>query len=313
MLKTLQEELVQAAGGDRHGLGTATPRILAVQLYISESGEALAVITTNAATSVRVAASTSGMPSDATVRAAALQTLDASGILTTGVLLTTVPGDVAYVKVFAYETVAGAGLESPAATATIKMGTRKRGFVWDDGLYALKSSDTAGKETNDDLFISNTKTVKVGTVASPSAITKLLRIPHGEFVLTSTAQNLVFDFGRIFYNGGGAVDQKAIASILVPKGVTITKIKAHMFRNAVGDKAEVEFRRNAATGSTTTLLATLTHSTTGNQTVEASLTEGPVGDNTYLAWLKLQGAAAGDASLSWLELEYTMPSYDKGI
>jgi hypothetical protein len=130
--------------GDRLGLGPATPHIMAVKLYISESGEALAMITTNAATAVRVAASTAGIPSDATTRAAALQTLDASGILTTGVLLNTVPDDVAYVKVFAYEKVDGSGLESPAATATVKMGTRKRGFIFDDGLYSLKASNATG-------------------------------------------------------------------------------------------------------------------------------------------------------------------------
>jgi len=128
----------------RLGLGPATPHVMAVKVTVDESGKAHAVISTNAAKAVRFAASTSSMPSDATARAAALQSVDSSGYYYTGDLTTLVPAQTVYVKVFAYENVDGSGLESPAGTATVKIGTRPRAFVFDDGLFPLRASDTIG-------------------------------------------------------------------------------------------------------------------------------------------------------------------------
>src|SRR6185295_16019930 len=84
------------------------------------------------------------MPSDATARAAALQTVDAGGVLETANLTSITPGQLLYIKAFAYEKVDGSGLESPAVTTIIKHGTRPRGFVFDDGLWPMRAQTDDG-------------------------------------------------------------------------------------------------------------------------------------------------------------------------
>lgn len=133
----------------RLGLGPATPHILGVKAYGADNGDIRAIISVNAGLAVRVAASTVGMPTDATVRAAALQTLDAMGQLTSGVLATIAPGGIAYVKAFAYERIDGSGLESPAGTSTINLGIRPRNFILGDGLYPLAAQSDDGMFTAD--------------------------------------------------------------------------------------------------------------------------------------------------------------------
>jgi len=152
-------------GSDRLGLGPATPHIMALKVTIDESGDSHAVIATNAATAVRFAASTAGMPSDATARAAALQTVDASGYFYTGNILTGVtPGQTVFVKAFGYEKVDGSGLESPAASATVKMGTRKRAFILDDGLYILRAANPSGVLADSTVQLDPANGIKEGGV-----------------------------------------------------------------------------------------------------------------------------------------------------
>jgi len=146
----------------RLGLGPATPHVMAVKVTIDESGKAHAVITTNAAKAVRFAASTSGMPSDATARAAALQSVDASGYYYTGDLLGMTPAQTVSVKVFAYENIDGSGLESPAGTATVKIGTRPRNFVLDDGLFILRAAEPTGILADDSVQLDPANGVSEG-------------------------------------------------------------------------------------------------------------------------------------------------------
>ncbi len=147
-VQSYSDMLVDAGGGkttgDRLGLGPATPHITALKAFIDESGNVTAVVTANAATAVRIVASSAGMPTDATARAAALQALDGNVQIYTGTLVSLTPGQTGYVKAFVYEKVDGSGLESLAATATMPMGIRKRAFVFDDGLYPLQATENDG-------------------------------------------------------------------------------------------------------------------------------------------------------------------------
>jgi len=167
-----------------------------------------------------------------------------------------------------------------------------------------------GKETDDDLFVSDTKTVKVGTVASPSAITKLLRIPHCELVPAASGTASQFASG---YAAPGTNSTFTVfrGSVVLPKGVTITAHRFRGYRNAVGDIATVTLER-INTNDTVTALNTLTHATTGWATTSNSLSQ-LVGDEGYLVTVNLQGVVALDARYAWYEIDYTMPSYDKGI
>jgi hypothetical protein len=181
-----------------------------------------------------------------------------------------------------------------------------------DGKYTLKASDTVGKETDDDLFIGPTKTVKVGTVASPLSITKTLRIPFAECLaannLTEYTTGLTSVLPRL-----ANTTAFLRASVLLPKGVTITVFRARMNRDdATNDVAEAKLYR-VNDDATASPLATATHTTTGLATVSASLSQ-LVGDESYTAQVELKGFAVNnDAFLVFFEIEYTMPDYSRGI
>jgi hypothetical protein len=181
-----------------------------------------------------------------------------------------------------------------------------------DGKYALKASDTIGKETDDDLFISATKTVKVGTVASPSSITKTLRVPFAECIPSNSAQAYTTGLSSILpLNANELITLRS--SIVLPKGVTITVFRARMLReDATNDVAEAKLYR-VNDDATASLIATATHTGTGLSTVSAALTQ-LVGDQSYTSQVQLKGFAQNnDAFFVWCEIEYTVPSYDKGI
>lgn len=186
-----------------------------------------------------------------------------------------------------------------------------RAAPFDDGKTALKASDTAGKETDDDLFVASTKTVKVGTVASPSSITKPLRITSAEVIPVGDTQLWSF-FDGYLHAGSSTVVLIARAAVLVPKGITLTTVRARLYRNSTSDVASAILIRVADDGTVTTL-ATLTHSTTGWQTVSASLSQ-LVGDEVYFLSISLDPNTNGThVRFNWAEFDYTMPSYDKGI
>lgn len=296
---------------ERLGLGPATPHILALKARASQGGEITATITTNAATAVRVATSTGGTPTDAVARVAPLQTLDASGILETALLASLVPGQILYIKAFAYEKIDGSGLESLPATTSIPLGTRPRNFAFNDGLYALKASDTVGKETNDDLFIDAAKTVKVGTVASPGALTKVLRVPHGELVPELDTSKWKFVGGYVQPNGI-ATQVTLYASVVFPPGVTLTGFLARVYRQTVSDLVRVFLYRLDTSGGTFSVVNYLSGAT-GWHDLSGSINQ-LVGTEAYVMSVVLNGAAAAaDARFSYAEITYTMPSYDKGL
>jgi len=100
--------------------------------------------------------------------------------------------------------------------------------------------------------------------------------------------------------------------VVLPAGVTVTAVRFRGYRQTVSDTSNCTFIR--VENDTTTTLSTLTHATTGWATVSASLTEGVSAGRTYVIQVGLVGvAAAADGRFGWFEVDYTMPSYDKGI
>jgi hypothetical protein len=180
-----------------------------------------------------------------------------------------------------------------------------------DGKFTLKASDTLGRETDDDLFLLNTKTVKVGTAASPSALTKTHRVTHAEFTAATEGTFWEYRHGYLKPHTITGV-QTYKAPLHLPKGVTLTQIAARFYRNAVGDTAYLEIGKTGDIG-TGSVLASVTHDTTGWQTKTAVLNE-LVGDDAYILGASLNALVADtDARLAWVELTYTMPDYSKGI
>src|SRR5439155_23793598 len=281
----------------------ANPIIKMLGAYADPAGEGRVNVTCQDATAIRLAASNTSMPTDATARAATVHVLDATGQLVgfdTGVVVA--PLQHLYVKAFAYESGDGTGSESPPQSVDYFFASRPRLLPFDDGKYALKASDPVGKETNDDLFVASTKTVKVGTVASPASLSKTLRISHAQCVPQTNGD--AWTIGTYARPTMLNVPVNLNYAIVLPKGVTITAVRWRGYRQTVNDTATATFQWIDDTGTATTL-ATLTHAATGRATVWASISQ-VVGSEAYICIVALLGkAAANEARGNWPELAYT--------
>jgi len=188
-----------------------------------------------------------------------------------------------------------------------------RSYPFSDGKFALAAADAAGRELDDHVFIVSGKTLKVGTVAAPASLTKTLRVPHTELIPESSAQSWFVTNSFTRPNTANTVVVLRGALVL-PKGVTIIAARARMYRQNSGtDSAACAVVRINDDG-TNTALATINHSGTGWNTNASSVLSQLVGDDAYSIEVQLLGVSAvTDARFMWVELDYTMPSYDKGI
>lgn len=177
---------------------------------------------------------------------------------------------------------------------------------------ALLAADTAGKEALDDLFVLATKTVKVGTVVSPSSITKTLRIPYGELIPKDDTIQWLIPTSHTHIEPR-AIDTAArlYAAIVLPAGVTLVAFRFRGYRQTSTDFSQITFLRLENDASTQ--IGGLAHATTGWATVSGSLTELVSAGRSYVIQVYVQGVvAAADGRFAWFEVDYTMPSYDKG-
>jgi hypothetical protein len=180
--------------------------------------------------------------------------------------------------------------------------------AWTDGAYALRAADTVGKEAFDDLYVGSSKTVKVGTVASPATITKTIRLPFGEFV--PALSTYAWTFGTTYLYDGTATgsSQVFIGPLVLPRGVTITTVSAHLYRaaNVAGNVATMDLYKDGSA------IASVDASpSTGFTDPSASISQ-LVGTENYVLYVTLQQVGVGDTRFAWADITYTMPSYDKG-
>lgn len=269
--------------------------------------------------SVKVATSTTSQPA-AGSGTASNPVAGNQGVFDAG---TFVYGDTVYVTVTPYSGASAAGTQGPAHMNSTRLsekedqtdettGKRKRTAQFDDSKYALKASDTAGKETDDDLFIASTKTLKVGTVASPGTLTKTpARISFAELIPEKNTTKWDIGTGYLANNSAGA-SEFFYGSFFLPAGVTITQVALRSYRAAPVDVASATLYRVGDSGSLTSLATFIWAGGSGYATFTASLSE-LVGTAPYVLEVELNGFAAGDSRFVWYELTYTMPSYDKGL
>jgi hypothetical protein len=161
-----------------------------------------------------------------------------------------------------------------------------------------------------DLWLSSSKTTKVGQQQAAGTITKTIRITHPEFVPDTEG-------GKWEYRDGYlkphtiAGTQFYHAPLHIPPGVTLTQLAARFYRNAVGDFAFVQILSTGDVG-TGSSLGSVTHNTTGWQTKTVALSELVTATTNYALSASLGATVTDtDARLAWVEITYTMPDYAK--
>ena len=192
---------------------------------------------------------------------------------------------------------------SPQKTSALQL----RASLLADGFGNLAAQDATGQTAPGDLYVPNVNTVKVGTLASPSSLTKTIRIPFSLFI--AQAGTLNWNTQSNYLTPNGAVASAFTASIVLPKGITVTSLDWRCARVHVGDTLTVTFG-SVADGAYTSL-ASGSHSGTGWATVTTALSE-LVGNSTYIAALSMVNTVAvGDAKFGYLEITYTVPDYSR--
>lgn len=130
---------------------------------------------------------------------------------------------------------------------------------------------------------------------------------------TSTAAFQIATDWAYVYPGAAATPVTLYAPLNVPFGATIYGMDAEMYRNAVGDTAQVALMKVSAASGTPSATNTLAHNSTGWQTVSAvspatfSAQKVTRDQEQYVLKATLMGAAALDARLGTVNVYYVNP------
>lgn len=146
-------------------------------------------------------------------------------------------------------------------------------------------------------------------LANLRTITKVLRVPFSEMIpaVDTDTWNVT---GSAIRPNATLNTSNFMGSMVLPIGVTITNVSARLFRNTSSDTAFVLFVRGDSSGGAGSTLATLTHSTTGWQTISSGISELVDSGDSYFFNVELQSnSAAADSAFAWLEVTYSVPSY----
>lgn len=167
-----------------------------------------------------------------------------------------------------------------------------------------------------DVWLTSSKTIKVGTQATTSKEPKTLRIPYSQFV-HNKGSAFIMNNGVLL---NSSLSQQAYESgVYLPRGVRLTHILSRGYRSGVttGSKLIVAFVRYSSLGVGTGL-ATNTHTAAGwsSQGTTLNQTVGAEGYTLELTMRSTAGpppASTNATRFTYVDLTYEMPSYVKAI
>jgi hypothetical protein len=201
----------------------------------------------------------------------------------------------------------GAGSTNSSYSATVSAKPMRFPEVWRD--LPLSHNNLGNVEVlSGDVWVSSAKTIKVGTQNTAATITKVIRLHAAEFVPYSSAAN--WEYAGTFVRPSTTAATAFFAPVVLPKGVTITNVLVRWYKAAhPADSIDGTFQRIMGDGSST--LLTLTTTSTGWHNTGGSLTQ-LVGDEGYTFQVNMDAnSSALDVRLQYVEVTYTVPSYDK--
>lgn len=167
----------------------------------------------------------------------------------------------------------------------------------------------------DDLFLASSKRIKYGTAASPTTITKTLRIACASFLPDRDSVEWIVNTDGAM-EGRGTVDQERfVAALALPEGVTVTEVRTHGFSNDAGDRVTMELYKVAGNGVAPTLITSddLTEGG-GWQTNSSGALSETVGGDTYFLVLELSpDDNNADATALWVEVDYEVANLSQSL
>lgn len=160
--------------------------------------------------------------------------------------------------------------------------------------YSNEVGDT--KSIGDVIFLANLR-----------EIVKTLKFPFSSMVPVnnSTTWSIVS-----YLRPGDTTARSFFGSVVLPVGIELQEINSRAYRNGTSDDIDIFFYRISNTAGSTTL-ATLTHNTTGWQTIISSLSETVAGD-IYVVEVRMDALSnAVDTKYLWTEFDYLAPGYSQ--
>ena len=144
-----------------------------------------------------------------------------------------------------------------------------------------------------------------------TALTKMLIFPQGALVpfqSTATPSLWAISAASAAVQVGSATTIFFIGSVILPVGVTVTKVTAKMYRASTKHLAVTQLTKVPSTGTTATVMFSITHSTVGLQSKSSSaLSELVSTAASYNLVVKLKSTAGAGARFFQAAFQYTVP------
>ena len=111
------------------------------------------------------------------------------------------------------------------------------------------------------MYFSPTNPISIGTVATPTTVTKTVRIPYTMLQVVGAGDDVVLAKGYV-HPASVPAHMDLEGHFVFPRGVTVTAWRARAYRASVNETVICQLHRLSDTGANT-ILDTLTHNTTG--------------------------------------------------
>ncbi len=144
-------------------------------------------------------------------------------------------------------------------------------------------------------------------------VDKILKIPPAGFDGISSALPYdVINRWYLFSDNTGPSNTDVKAEVVLPPGVTITDLSARLYRANTSTTASLTLFR--ITDLASTVVASVTHVSTGWITGSTSVSELVQSGRSYYAQVTLDDDTLKDeARLGWIEIGYSVPSFEEAI
>lgn len=172
-----------------------------------------------------------------------------------------------------------------------------------------------GAGVSPDIWLNSTSSIKVGSAGSSGAVTKKLRFPATVFQPASTSTPFGYGVGTLVCKGNTtATTYEYIAPLTMPKGVTVTKFRAAIARFSTKDSCVVQMYRITTAGVASSVCTLTAVSGPSLAVYESSaLSETVSTANYFIGRALMRDSSANNASMGWVEMEYTMSNYQHTI
>jgi len=159
-----------------------------------------------------------------------------------------------------------------------------------------------------------TLAIRSQTGTSTGAVLKVVRFGAANFPPASTNSGWTYSEGLLQPTQGVGGDDYE-GTLILPKGVTVRAARIRGKKLAAGGQCEM-ILRTVSNGSTIADIVTLSLTTINaafQTKASSTFTPQAVGDNVWYGHLSLVSTGATQTYFMFLELDYSMPSYDKAL